>query len=183
VAVMFYNTVWRYIVYEVYDIYTCTPIDTRADLYLLNIAFESGRIALRTTDRPPRVVLDNSVVSERIDYQGVDGKLGEGNMLRYVDIMMSEPLIEASSNIRLGGGWNVGSILHFLGYSLSQFLRGLYIGFSFEVFGGVANYVSTINTDADVGVKYRLEVRRAEYVHYLKDYMFRPLSVAATLVD
>ncbi|MEM1890058.1 MAG: hypothetical protein QXN04_07945 [Pyrobaculum sp.] len=183
VAVMFYNTVWRYIVYEVYDIYTCTPIDTRADLYLLNIAFESGRIALRTTDRPPRVVLDNSVVSERIDYQGVDGKLGEGNMLRYVDIMMSEPLIEASSNIRLGGGWNVGSILHFLGYPLSQFLRGLYIGFSFEVFGGVANYVSTINTDADVGVKYRLEVRRAEYVHYLKDYVFRPLSVAATLVD
>lgn len=180
-AVLFYNTVWRYIVYEVYDINACMRIDERTDVYLMDVEFEYDRIALRTTDRPPSVLTEPTEVSETRSYRGVDGKHGNFNMLRYVDLMFHEPLVDLQ--IRLGGAWPVGRLLGLLNLPRNENVRNLHTAFSFSVYSGIANYVSTINTDANAGVDYRLEIRRARVPHRYKDYVFRPLTTVATLVD
>ena len=96
-----------------------------------------------------------------------------------IDMLVNEPLIDVSGSIHVGG-WPVGGIINKLGYPYSELIKRLHVGFGFQVYGGKANYVSTVVTDANAGVSYILGIHRASYTHYLKDYVFRPLNIMKT---
>lgn len=182
-AVMFYSTIWRYLVYEVYDINTCTAVDQRAGFYMLNLAFENGSFALRGVSNPPPTTFEEVTVADTKTYSGRDGKLGDSNALQYIDIMNNEPLLDVSLNIRLGGGWGIGAVLNYLGLPFSWLIKRAHAGFTFQLYGGAANYVAIIRTDANPNASYSLQIMRASYTHYLKDYVFKPLRTAAVIVD
>ena len=182
-AVMFYSTIWRYLVYEVYDVSTCTVVDQRAGFYMLNLAFENGGFALRGVSNPPPTTFEEVTVADTKTYSGKDGKFGDSNTLQYIDIMDDEPLLDAGLNIRLGGGWGIGLVLNYLGLPFSWLIKRAHAGITFQLYGGTANYVAVIGTDASPNTRYSLQILRASYTHYLKDYAFKPLRTAARLTD
>jgi len=181
-AIMFHSFYLRRIVYEVYDINNCGLVDVRESVYPMSLGFENGRLALRVVTNPPTAIYSSTQISERRNLRGIDGRGGRANMLRFSEILINEPLIDVSGNVRVAG-LPVGGVLHQLGRPFSDLIKRLHIGFGFQVFGGVANYVSTITSDASKDTPYVLGIHRAEYVHHLKDYVFRPLNAIGTLLD
>jgi len=181
-AIMFYSTVLRRIRYEVYDIDNCGLVDIREAVHLISLGFENGRLGLRVVTNPPTAIYSSTQISERRYLRGRDGKGGLTNMLRFSEILVNEPLVDVSGSIRVAG-LPVGGILNQLGRPYSDLIKRLHIGFGFQIYGGVANYVSTIASDASSDTPYVLGIHRADYVHYLKDYAFRPLNTIGTLLD
>ncbi|ABL87281.1 conserved hypothetical protein [Pyrobaculum islandicum DSM 4184] len=180
-AVMFYSSIWRVIGYDVYDIYTCNVVDTRASLYMLNLAFENGNIALRSVGYIPKMPTSISPAETRT-YTGIDGKLGDYNTLWYLEIMKNEPLLDVGGT--LGVGLPVGDLIaNKVPSTVASLIKKLYAGFNFQAYGAVANYIAKVSTDAAPGAKYALRVYRAAFVHYLKDYVFKPLVTIAEVVD
>ena len=182
VAIMFHSTVLRRIEYEVYDVNNCGVVDRRQAVYLLSLGFEDGELALRVVSNPPTAIYSSTQISERKYLRGRDGKDGLANTLSFSAILINEPLIDASRGIYTAG-LPVGGILHQLGRPYSDLIKRLHIGFGFQVYRGLPNYVSTITSDASKDTPYVLGIHRADYVHHLKDYVFRPLNAIGTLLD
>ena len=144
---------------------------------------ENGGFAIRGVSNPPSVIFDQVSLKDTRSYVGMDGKGGNSNTLSYVEFMNQEPLLDLGLNIKLGGGWPIGAIVNYLQFPYSWLVKGLHIGFSFQLFEGKANYVTSIGTDANPGVGYTLEIYQASYIHYLKDFSFKPLRTTARIVD
>ncbi|MEM0462491.1 hypothetical protein [Pyrobaculum sp.] len=180
-AVLFYSQKWRYVVYELYDPNTCLVMDEVFAIYPTQVAFDvNQRIALKVTDQLPNTAFDEAQPSETRWYWGIDGRGGNVNLFRYVEVLTNEPALDVDGSI---GGVLIGKILRILGMPYSDKIEHVHGAFNFKIYGGVANYVATVATDANRGSGYAFRVYRARYKHMIGDYEFYPLRIAADVVD
>lgn len=64
-----------------------------------------------------------------------------------------------------------------------RLVEKLYVALNFEVYGGVALYSASVATDAPPWVRYGAYIHLAQLIHYLKDYVFKPLNTIVRLTD
>ncbi|WP_258870485.1 hypothetical protein [Pyrobaculum aerophilum] len=90
-VVLFYSQKWRYVVYELYDPNTCLVMDEVFAIYPTQVAFDvNQRIALKVTDQLPNTAFDEAQPSETRWYWGIDGRDGNVNLFRYVEVLTNE---------------------------------------------------------------------------------------------
>jgi hypothetical protein len=77
----------------------------------------------------------------------------------------------------------VGSYLKRVLGPYASLVEKLYVALNFQAYGGVSLYSAHVSTDASPGVRYGAYIHRAQLIHYLKDYAFKPLNTIVRLTD
>jgi hypothetical protein len=128
-AVVLYDTVWREILYEVYDQY-CHVVDKKVGYYLINV--DTGSF-LKAIDYVPSRYLDDEVAEVR-EYTGIDGLRVDANVFDYTEVFRQNPLIDAS--VQFGIPLKVGPArAPFLPPPFDSIARDLHASLCFTLFG------------------------------------------------
>lgn len=176
-SVVFYNTIYRAIFYEVYNQY-CYLVDTRNATYPIDMDTTQ---MVKAINYVPSGVLDTAEVFEVRPYVGIDGERGQVNELDYLEYLENQPLLEVGGQI--GIGIPVGAFLSRVLGGFAELVRRIHGAFNFQIYGGRALYLSIVDTDAPPGVSYGLYIHRSRFTHYLKDYAFKPFNTVVKVVD
>jgi hypothetical protein len=99
----------------------------------------------------------------------------------FFDFLKNEPLLDVGG--RIGIGLSVGSYLKRALGPYASLVEKVYVALNFQVYCGVALYSVHVSTDAPPWVRYGAYIHRAQLIHYLKDYAFKPLNTIVRLTD
>jgi hypothetical protein len=102
-------------------------------------------------------------------------------LISLIQFLENEPLLDVGG--RIGIGLPVGSYLKQVLGPYASLVEKLYVALNFQVYGGVALYSASVATGAPPGVRYGAYIHRAQLIHYLKDYAFKPLNTIVRLTD
>jgi len=177
-SIVFYSTIYRTIIYEVCDYPYCGYKDTRIAVYPISIDTTQ---MLKSIDYVSNHLLDPAEVFEVRRYVGIDGKYNRTNLLKYRDYLENQLSLDICG--RIGIGVPVGAYLSGLLRMFADLVRRIHGVFNFQIYGGTALYDSSVATDAPPGVSYGLYIHRSRFVHYLEDYVFKPLYTVVKVVD
>jgi len=175
-SIVFYNTSLRVSVIEVYE--GCLIKDMWLAVNPIHIETTQTLNALNYV---PAGALDAAEPVQYLSFLGKDGRGGDINMIWFLDFLKNEPLLDVGG--RIGIGLPVGSYLKRVLGPYASLVEKLYVALNFQVYGGVALYSALVSTDAPPGVRYGAYIHRAQLIHYLKDYAFKPLNTIVRLTD
>jgi hypothetical protein len=173
---VFYNIRLRVSVIEVYT--NCFVSDVRAVQNPIHIETTE---TLNALNHVPAGVLDAAEPVQHLSFLGDDGRGGGGNVIWFLEFLINEPLLDVGG--RVGIGLPVGSYVKRVLGPYASVAEKLYVALNFQVYGGVPLYSAHVSTDAPPGVRYGAYIHRAQLIHYLKDYAFKPLNTIVRLVD
>lgn len=169
------QSIWRVLVVEKYDIYTCTRESIYSDAYLKSVNLKV--IGFKAVPNYFQSLEFQTIKN----YTGVDGRAGSGNLLRLVDLQQNMPLIDV--DVRLNASIPIGPIRVSLNIPYAGLFSKAHAGFDLKIYRGTAAYVSSIATDAPSGIPYKLQLAITSASHYFKDYEFKPIAPVGRLID
>jgi len=175
-SVVFYNTRLRVSVIEEYE--GCLIKDMWLAVNPIHIETTQTLDAL---DYVPAGALDAAEPVQYLSFLGGDGRGGKTNVIWFLEFLLNEPLLDVGG--RIGIGLPVGSYLKRVLGPYASFVEKVYAALNFQVYGGVPLYSAHVSTDAPPGVRYGAYIHRAQLIHYLKDYAFKPLNTIVKLTD
>ena len=175
-SIVFYNTKLRVSIIEVYT--NCLISDMWA---VQNPIYIETMQTLNALNYVPSGVLDVAEPVQYLDFLGKDGRGGDGNVIWLLDFLNNEPLLDVGG--RVGIGLPVGSYVKRALGNYASLVEKVYAALNFQVYGGTALYSATVATDAPPWVRYGAYIHRAQLIHYLKDYAFKPLNTIVRLTD
>jgi hypothetical protein len=175
-SIVFYNTRLRVSVIEEYE--GCLIKDMWLAVNPIHIETTQTLNALNYV---PAGALDAAEPVQYLGFLGRDGRGGDGNVIWFLDFLKNEPLLDVGG--RVGIGLPVGSYLKRVLGPYASLVEKLYVALNFQVYGGVPLYSAHVSTDAPPWVRYGAYIHRAQLIHYLKDYEFKPLNTIVRLTD
>jgi hypothetical protein len=175
-SVVFYNIRLRVSVIEVYT--NCLVSDVRAVQNPIHIETTE---TLNALNHVPAGVLDAAEPVQHLSVLGEDGRGGKTNVIWFLEFLINEPLLDVGG--RIGIGLPVGSYLKRVLGPYAGLVEKVYAALNFQGYGGVPLYSAHVSTDAPPGVRYGAYIHRAQLIHYLKDYEFKPLNTIVKLTD
>ena len=175
-SIVFYNTRIRVSVIEVYT--NCLISDVRAVQNPIHIETTE---TLNALNHVPAGALDAAEPVQYLSFLGEDGRGGGGNVIWFLEFLINEPLLDVGG--RVGIGLPVGSYVKRVLGPYASVAEKVYVALNFQVYGGVPLYSAHVSTDAPPGVRYGAYIHRAQLIHYLKDYAFKPLNTIVRLTD
>jgi hypothetical protein len=175
-SIVFYNIRLRVSVIEVYT--NCLISDVRA---VQNPIYIETMQTLNALDYVSAGALDAAEPVQHLSFLGDDGRGGDTNVIWFLEFLINEPLLDVGG--RVGIGLPVGSYLKRVLGPYASLVEKVYVALNFQVYGGVPLYSAHVSTDAPPGVRYGAYIHRAQLIHYLKDYVFKPLSTIVRLTD
>jgi hypothetical protein len=128
----------------------------------------------------PAGALDAAEPVQYLSFLGEDGG-GGGNLISLIEFLINQPFLDVGG--RIGIGLPVGSYLKRVLGPYASVAEKVYVALNFQVYGGVALYSAHVSTDAPPGVRYGAYIHHAQLIHYLKDYVFKPLNTIVRLTD
>jgi hypothetical protein len=175
-SIVFYNTRLRVSVIEVYE--GCLIRDMWLAVNPIHIETTQ---TLNAIDYVPAGAVDAAEPVQYLSFLGKDGRGGDTNVIWFLEFLINEPLLDVGG--RVGIGLPVGSYLKRVLGPYAGLVEKVYAALNFQVHGGVALYSASVATDAPLGVRYGAYIHRAQLIHYLKDYAFKPLNTIVELTD
>ena len=175
-SIVFYNTRYRVSVIEEYE--GCLIKDMWLAVNPIHIETTQTLDAL---DYVPAGALDAAEPVQHLSFLGEDGRGRGGNLISLIQFLMNEPPLDVGG--RVGIGLPVGSYLKRVLGPYASLVERLYVALNFQVYGGIALYIASVATDAPPGVRYGAYIHRAQLIHYLRDYAFKPLNTIVRLTD
>jgi len=175
-SIVFYNTRLRVSVIEEYE--GCLIHDVKIAVNPIHIETTQTLNALNYV---PAGALDAAEPVQYLGFLGRDGRGGDGNLISLIQFLENEPLLDVGGKV--GIGLPVGSYLKRVLGPYASVAEKLYVALNFQVYGGVALYSASVATDAPPWVRYGAYIHRAQLIHYLKDYAFKPLNTIVRLTD
>ena len=175
-SIVFYNTRLRVSVIEVYT--NCLVSDVRA---VQNPIYIETTQTLNALNYVPARALDAAEPVQYLSFLGKDGRGGGGNVIWFLDFLKNELLLDVSG--RIGIGLPVGSYVKQVLGPYASLVEKVYAALNFQVYGRVPLYSAHVSTDAPPEVRYGAYIHRAQLIHYLKDYAFKPLNTIVRLTD
>jgi hypothetical protein len=175
-SIVFYNISFRVSVIEEYE--GCLLKDIWLAVNPIHIETTQ---TLNALDYVPAGVLDAAEPVQYLSFLGDDGRGGGGNVIWFLEFLQNEPLLDVGGSI--GIGLPVGSYLKRVLGPYASLVEKLYVALNFQVYGGVPLYSAHVSTDAPPWVRYGAYIHRAQLIHYLKDYAFKPLNTIVKLTD
>jgi len=175
-SVVFYNTRNRVSVIEEYE--GCLIKDIWLAVNPIHIETTE---TLNPLNYVPAGALDAAEPVQYLSFLGKDGRGGDFNLIWFLEFLENEPLLDVGGKV--GIGLPVGSYLKRVLGPYASLVEKLYVALNFQVYGGVALYSALVSTDAPPGVRYGAYIHRAQLIHYLKDYEFKPLNTIVKLTD
>jgi hypothetical protein len=175
-SIVFYNTSLRVSVIEVYE--GCLIKDMW--LAVNPIRIETTQM-LDALNHVPAGALDAAEPVQYLSFLGEDGRGGKTNVIWFLEFLINEPLLDIGGKV--GIGLPVGSYVKRALGPYASVAEKVYVALNFQVCGGVPLYSAHVSTDAPPGVRYGAYIHRAQLIHYLKDYAFKPLNTIVRLTD
>jgi hypothetical protein len=175
-SIVFYNTILRVSVIEEYE--GCLIKEVKIAVNPIHIETTQ---TLNALDYVPAGALDAAEPVQYLGFLGKDGRGRDGNLISLIQFLENEPLLDVGG--RVGIGLPVGSYLKRVLGPYASVAEKLYVALNFQVYGGVALYSASVATDAPPWVRYGAYIHRAQLIHYLKDYAFKPLNTIVRLTD
>lgn len=175
-SIVFYNTRYRVSVIEEYE--GCLIKDMWLAVNPIHIETTQ---TLNPLNYVPAGALDAAEPVQHLSFLGKDGRGGDGNLISLIQFLMNEPPLDVGG--RVGIGLPVGSYLKWVLGSYAGLVEKVYVALNFQVYGGIALYIASVATDAPPGVRYGAYIHRAQLIHYLRDYAFKPLNTIVRLTD
>ena len=175
-SIVFCNTRNRVSVIEVYE--GCLIKDMWLAVNPIHIETTQTLNALNYV---PAGALDAAEPVQYLSFLGEDGRGGGGNVIWFLEFLINEPLLDVGG--RVGIGLPVGSYVKRVLGPYASLVEKVYVALNFQGYGGVALYSAHVSTDAPPGVRYGAYIHRAQLIHYLKDYAFKPLNTIVRLTD
>jgi len=175
-SIVFYNISLRVSVIEVYE--GCLIKDMWLAVNPIHIGTTQ---TLNALDYVPAGALDAAEPVQYLSFLGKDDRGGDGNLISLIQFLINEPLLDVGG--RIGIGLPVGSYLKRMLGPYASLVEKVYVALNFQVYGGVALYSAHVSTDAPPWVRYGAYIHRAQLIHYLKDYAFKPLNTIVKLTD
>jgi hypothetical protein len=175
-SIVFYNISLRVSVIEEYEGCLIKEVKTAVN----PIHIETTQ-TLNALDYVPAEALDAAEPVQYLGFLGRDGRGRDGNLISLIQFLENEPLLDIGG--RIGIDLPVGSYLKRVLGPYASLVEKLYVALNFQVYGGVALYSASVATDAPPWVRYGAYIHRAQLIHYLKDYAFKPLNTIVRLTD